>query len=828
MSRQNKKPYVFLALGCICLIAVFLIIQRRYLFGSRVDWLSQHSVFPEYFRQLFYETGELYPDFAMSIGSGQNIFNFAYYGLLNPYVLLSYLFPVIPMELWLMGVQVVLYVSSVLLFYYWIRQKELRDSICLACTIMFMLATPLLYHFYVQIMFVNYMPFLCLALIGTDRYFQNGKSILLCISVGLMVLTSFYFSICGLMCLCLYALVCYVKQSDLIRIKDMFLAAIQYVVRLFAGIALSGFYLIPTAIPLLSGRGDGAAKKQDLMQLLIPLGNPMRLLYDNYGLGLTTLVLVAILAGIFQKNKQLRLLSILLFLVTAFPIVTYALNGFLYNRVKVLIPLLPLICFQMGLWLSDLEQRKKPQVGILLAGIIVVLYFLMTMEENEFFLICLADFVIVVVSFFVYYKKKKSIWVIMLPALSILFLIGGVQERVSRPAVTRSDLKYQDRKEVSSLMEQAQMPDDYRMEYYDIPKQNSRNINRIFTIKQKITSVYSSTYNANYKTFRNEQFHIEKPIRNVLADGMSPNPIFRQLMGVRYIVDEEKPVGYHLLKKGTNKNLYENPNVRSIAYGVSEKDLISSEDYETLSFPFNQYVFQLGTVVSDGNKDFKNVKKAMEKQTIKVTDEHAFTGNRTGVKKLHWKAQKDDSILFVRFHVKNHSKDQDVEIKIGDSLNKLTKKHYIYYNGNKNFTYAIGVQAGQSETTIEFSDGDYDISKVEMYLAPLKLQQEQYTFQNEKKEKKTSEVLSGTIHMKEDGYFVTSIPYDDNFTILIDDKKVPISRVNDGFLGAKLQKGDHIVSVNYHSPGKKAGSMVSMIGIVACLGFVLLNRRHHG
>ena len=40
-------------------------------FGANVDWISQHSVFPEYFRQQFYETGALFPEFAANIGGGR-------------------------------------------------------------------------------------------------------------------------------------------------------------------------------------------------------------------------------------------------------------------------------------------------------------------------------------------------------------------------------------------------------------------------------------------------------------------------------------------------------------------------------------------------------------------------------------------------------------------------------------------------------------------------------------------------------------------------------------------------------------------------------------
>ena len=45
-----------------------------------------------YFRQLFYSTGKLLPNLAFNLGAGENLFNFAYYGLLSPVMLVSYLF----------------------------------------------------------------------------------------------------------------------------------------------------------------------------------------------------------------------------------------------------------------------------------------------------------------------------------------------------------------------------------------------------------------------------------------------------------------------------------------------------------------------------------------------------------------------------------------------------------------------------------------------------------------------------------------------------------------------------------------------------------------
>ena len=74
--------------------------------GSQIDWISQHTVLAEYFRQRFYSTHEFFPQFASELGGGQNIYNFAYYGLYSPLVLLSYAFPFLSMEMWfqIMGI----------------------------------------------------------------------------------------------------------------------------------------------------------------------------------------------------------------------------------------------------------------------------------------------------------------------------------------------------------------------------------------------------------------------------------------------------------------------------------------------------------------------------------------------------------------------------------------------------------------------------------------------------------------------------------------------------------------------------------------------------
>ena len=104
MNRQKFKQTIpYLILGMATLFFCWFFCGRYGVFGSKVDWISQHSVLPDYFRQQFYNTGQLFPEFAANIGGGQNIYNFAYYGLYSPVVLISYFLPFVKMSDYMMA-----------------------------------------------------------------------------------------------------------------------------------------------------------------------------------------------------------------------------------------------------------------------------------------------------------------------------------------------------------------------------------------------------------------------------------------------------------------------------------------------------------------------------------------------------------------------------------------------------------------------------------------------------------------------------------------------------------------------------------------------------
>ena len=124
MKKINKKDLLYIfSLFVLVLGFVFYLFKKGYLFGSNTDWENQHIIIPEYFRTLFYSNGKLLSTLALNLGMGENIFYFSYYGLLSPIIIISYLLPHIPMYVYIPAAAIIMFLSSIVMIYYWLKRK---------------------------------------------------------------------------------------------------------------------------------------------------------------------------------------------------------------------------------------------------------------------------------------------------------------------------------------------------------------------------------------------------------------------------------------------------------------------------------------------------------------------------------------------------------------------------------------------------------------------------------------------------------------------------------------------------------------------------------
>ena len=562
------------------------------IFGSRVDWLSQHSVFPEYFRQQFYDTGNLFPEFAANVGGGQNIYYFAYYGLYNPLYLPAYFLPFVKMSDYIMVISILCLVADVLLFFKWIRSHGVSKGNSILTSILFLLAGPMIFHSYTHLMFVNYMPFLLLALMGTDRYFQKHRSDLLTGSVFLMILTSFYFSIGGILILLIYGVFQYLdtqeKQRKKVNVKGFFLAGILFCIPVLTAIMMSGFLLVPTARAL-QNSARAAGSFISLKELFLPDSDYMQILYHPYGIGLTTFVLTVLITGFTYKKWKERYIHIACFLIIIIPVFQYVLNGGLYIRGKVLIPMLPLLCYLIALYL---EKQRKGEISFgqgILPFIVTIIILWGGREPGKITKIScllLADAGIMLLCGLLFYRKHHEEIFLIVP-IGMLLLYGTIMNGWFSQRTERDFYNQVRDTNYSQITKEILEKDKgfYRMEQAGTRKIDAANLNRIWSGEQYSSSVYSSTYNEEYQKFRKEIFQIEQPYRNIFMQARAQNPIFQKLMGIKYIVSQENIPGYKEIKE----NIYENSEVYPVAYVTSQ--YLSEEDYNTLEFPYNQTVF---------------------------------------------------------------------------------------------------------------------------------------------------------------------------------------------------------------------------------------------
>src|SRR5699024_8669426 len=131
---------------------------------------------------------------------------FSYYGLLNPLLMLSYLFPFLSMSTYIMILNIILVLVTGILLYEFLLHKKYSNKLSLLVTLIMMSASFLIFHAHRHYMFINYMPFLILALFGIDRYFETKKKGLFIFSIFMMIMLSYYYSVTGIVVCALYTI----------------------------------------------------------------------------------------------------------------------------------------------------------------------------------------------------------------------------------------------------------------------------------------------------------------------------------------------------------------------------------------------------------------------------------------------------------------------------------------------------------------------------------------------------------------------------------------------------------------------------------------------
>ena len=793
MKSLNKKDKLNLVIIIITFLIFILIITRfTNYYGSLLDWEAQHIAIPNTIRTLFYQNFNLFPDFILNIGAGQNIYYLSYYGLFNPYILISYFLPFIKMVDFISVIGMLIPIISAILTYIWLR-KRYDEKISFMTTILFIFSMSLSFHSHRHIMFINYMPFLILGLFGIDKKYDKNESSLLVISIFLIAISSFYYSISSYLVLIIYYIFKYLEKEEKIVIKDLFFKLLNLSLNFIHGILLSSIVLLPTAAVILNGR-EKTSVAINFIETLIPKINLLYFLYNPYGVGLTLISIVAIIYSLISKDLKYKFLSIILFLIMLFPVFNYILNALMYIDAKILIPFLPLIILVIANFLSKLTKNLISDKEL----IFIMLITAISIVNSTMYIYI--DLIVLSIVFFLYKKFKKDF---ILHSIMLLVITVSVIFSLNDPLVDKKtfDKDYQSLKNIVNYIKK----NDKSLYRIAIDYKNEAFINQIFDNSEVlISTIYSSLNNKNYSNFYYEELLNNIKHRNRVITTTTLSDYYLSSLSNKYIVTKTNLINKKLIKKIDNYNIYLNEEYKPMFY--FSNNLISEEYYDKLKY----YQKPLSLMNYDVVKEAKN---EIDLKIEKINDINLVkTGEYLEEKDKKYSINLGKvKTLFVRINMYDSPscKSKDTYIDINNIRNKLTCKSWKYHNKNYTFDYLTTSDV----LNIKIKKGKYYIKDYEIY----EIKDFNILKQKELNVEYKDSLFTSKVSLKEDGYFITSIPYDKGFKAYIDKKEVEVEKVNKAFVGFKVPKGEHSIVLKFTSPLKKESLIITFISFIVYL-----------
>ena len=819
MKKIDKNDLIYKLLLVILCLLLIIISKGSNVFGSDTDWIRQHIIFPDYFRDLFYSNHNLFNTFSPHIGSGINIFYLSYYGLFSPIILLSYLLPFVGMGNYIIYSSYILIIITSLLIYKFFKSNDFNIHISFILSILFILSGPFIFHFHRHLMFINYMPFLILSLIGVKRYIDKNRSLLFIVSLFLLIMTSYYYAVVSIISIGLYYLYYYLKINKSFNIKATF----KFIIRIILSILLASFFLLPTYYSIKTGRISTTIDIN--LKLFIPTIDGVNLLYNSYSIGLTFIFILSIIFNIIFLNKNNKIVSILIAILILFPIFNYILNGFLYLNGKCFIPLIPIILILIGDMFKNINKCFNYKLFSIIALLSVIF-----ISNSDIYILTILDVIFSLLVIYLYFKKNNNNYLYIFVLLSFAIFISN---NLNDNYITKD--KYNELENIKNSNISKYINKDNNLYRFNNYTNTKDLINYSYSLNDYTTTLYSSTFNKTYIDAFYNDFMNNFEFRNKFMISSKYNIFFNKLMGVKYIISNRNIYGYEKIIKKDNLILYENNNVNQI--GFFKSNIMSTNEYNNLSYN-NKLEAIINNIIVDDyeykkidnyiQKDINLNYQIKEKDNLIIND-HKIISNGLGhlVLDISNNDLKNKSLI-IRITLNNANKCDlnDLSININGIKNKLTCLEWKYFNNNYTFDYILSSNKDLDSLNIYFSNGTFNIKDIKYYTIDNSFfDKDNNTYLTNIKNNLKNGKLEGNINCLDDGYFVFSFPYDKGYKIYVDDKLIDYELVDKAFIGFKLSKGKHNIKLEYKAIYFDLGLNISIITMLSLIVLVIYENK---
>lgn len=849
--QKNSIWIYFIAfLLPIIIMTVTFICLGFFPFGDKsiliADIRYQFADYFSYLKSVVAGENNLFYTFSNNLG-GDAIGFFAYY-LQNP---LNFVFLFLSQEMIPVGIMMVILLTagiSGLCFNIYLNHITTKQWASLVFSTAY--AFIGFYTAYMNcILYTIDIALLPLVMLGIHRIINNyKKKYLYLFSLTAVIIFNYY---TGYM-ICLFSVLYFVFElaketktaKDIGKQKKTILS---FITASLLGGALTAFDLIPTLLSL-SGEKDQATLSKFSLSTEFRMRDVFSQLYShsfngNISNGAPLLyvgILALIFVGFFLLNKKVtrkeRVLSgcfllvlLLCFYIQPLNVIWHGFNepiGFPHRNAFLFSFLMLYFAYRGFTQTQENEPEKKGFIILIAIFILYSVYLFVsrtTIVGGRIILIngaYLIGFMILLYLFF-YKQELKKISLLLLLLLQCIELTTNAVSSISK--YPTSDMKEYTQfiTDTKAIINHVKEKDK---SFYRIEKTFRRTHNDAMQFQYNGLSHFSSVEKKEVTEFMGKMGFRNYGSWSYYNDGSTT--FADCFLGVKYLLSQWDSHGkaYERITDEPPYYVYRNDYALPLGFGITEDVLNVNMKQENL---FNIQNEIADSFKSKSNQIYKPVKV---KEVIPVNlekDGNVYTKtNKSEEAYLEYKLSIDtDDLIYVYFTATGAL--QDAELFINDTSKG---KYFTAYDWDidEMSGYEVGdeislrVVTHQDTLMIDDAFIYYEDEKA------LHKWYEQSDIVKWEPERISSSHLKGTVQMTEDyDYLMMTIPYEEDWIVKIDGKKVKITKILDALMMVEMDAGEHELEMWYVPSGLYVGVIISLIAICMIIINFVYNKREN-
>jgi len=812
--KNNKQiiSEILLFSIAVILLFVFMNINNVTIAGETGDFVTQHVRFIDYLRNSFWQTNELFPEMTMNYATTTSMSSLIYYGYLNPIIMLSYFFPSLNTMYLLQIIYALVIVGSFSSMNLLLRRFNIRRDIVITISILTAFTPIILFEMSNHIMFIYYFPISILAFYALDKLIKENKKVLFIICIAMLFFTNVFFALSiGYVQLLFYFSTLFFKYD--FNKKEKIKKTINLIKSYFVGILIGMVTFVPQAISILSSdRSSNIKPEIDFFTLSRYTWTVFR--GNEVSFAGIFIALVLILGLINFRHKFTIGIVIGILIPILFGYMAYLLNLLQYINARMMLYFVPLCMFLVAYMLNE-KKIKLKAVAVILSfifafamGYVIRGTLISNFTKHDFFYMIGFQFLVVMILILMYKKTKfKNVLLPIVIVGTVISTFGSSTGFMSHDRYSSHVLREQDK---YPNFYNDQLQGFFRINGGTVVEKDDRS-SFIGAINEFTPLMYSSIMNPNYEAFLNnvDIQRTSQIARKTIAPAIR-NSLFKNIFSI-------------VNTNSNNEIVYDD--VRPFIFGVDKNDAFNTDDLKQLSssdklIALNQHFF------ANTSDKILNLEDEYKILIYEGKEELKFEKSTSIEVEIPKEYQKPGVILVESEVISDKIGRATVNI---DGFSTLVRPINFWGEPANKVVNIYREYDGKDEViTIKFTKSNKNI------YAPLKVNFIDY----EKIQKKTLEYIPTSndiidfnksfnfdLNMPNDGYLGTSIFYDPGFIIKVDGKEVDKIKVNEYFLGAKLEKGEHSIEITYQMQGFTIGKILTVIGLIFFVGVIASEKR---